>query len=248
MPASRKELARITDGDGSSRPSSWRSRCGSRGVSWLGFRPATRGCCCCRTACTTPVPTPEDAGDLVHTAQAAIAGEFAEYLAARFAASPRWFTGKLRAGGQPGPSTGSVLLFSDASVRASMTCQTMDILASTSERGDVHAVDDQVRDLAVDVDIDKVDAAHHDAGQVGAEESRTSQVDGPELRTAELGALEARATQIIADEVSHTPTVTPTTDNPPTGGAGRSGRSGWRSRPRAAIGRRGRAAIWWRTW
>ena len=64
------------------------------------------------------------------------------------------------------------------------------------ERPDVDAIDRHVHDLAVDVDVDHLDAPHHDPAQVDGAELGTGHIDGTQLRAAEVDALEPGATQI----------------------------------------------------
>jgi hypothetical protein len=55
----------------------------------------------------------------------------------------------------------------------------------------------------VDVDVDHLDAAHHDPAQIDSTETGAGQVDGAELRAAEVDELESGATKIDTIEVSH---------------------------------------------
>ena len=80
---------------------------------------------------------------------------------------------------------------------------------------DVDAIDRQVLDLTVDVDVDQLDAAHHHPAQLGTTEPGVSQVDGPELRAAEVNRLEPGAMEIGRSEVSHPTTLSLPADNPP---------------------------------
>src|SRR6266700_4110021 len=70
---------------------------------------------------------------------------------------------------------------------------------------DVNSVDPQVLDLAVNVDVDQLDAPHHDPAQV----------DAAEPRAGEVNALEHRASQIGTNEVSHETTLTSGANDPP---------------------------------
>jgi hypothetical protein len=83
-----------------------------------------------------------------------------------------------------------------------------------NERPEVDAVDRHVLDRAVDLDVAKLDAPHHDAAQVHLTEPGAGQVTGEELRAAQIGPLEPRASQVRIGEVSHDPTVTPDPDDP----------------------------------
>ncbi len=58
------------------------------------------------------------------------------------------------------------------------------------ERGDVDAVDGHVLDLARDLDVDQLDASHHDLPEVGLLEPGAGQVDEAEARAGEVLALE----------------------------------------------------------
>ena len=71
---------------------------------------------------------------------------------------------------------------------------------------DVDAIDRQIVDLAVDVDVEQLDAPHHDPAQDDTAEPGATQVDGAQLRAAEVNALEPGATQIGTNEVSHATT------------------------------------------
>ena len=82
------------------------------------------------------------------------------------------------------------------------------------QRTDVDAIDRHVLDLAMDVDIDQLDAAHHRPFQVDGAELRVTQVDSAKLRTAEVDTLEPGATEIGTIEVSHPMTVTSSADEP----------------------------------
>ena len=87
------------------------------------------------------------------------------------------------------------------------------------QRPDVDAVDRQVHDLAVDIDVAKLDAAHHDPGQVRAAQARTGQVDGPQS-CAPVRSVRSnrRATQISTNEISHIATLAAGTDSPAAAG------------------------------
>src|SRR5680860_949522 len=89
---------------------------------------------------------------------------------------------------------------------------------------DVNTTDRQVLDLAVDVDVDELDAAHHDAAQVDGAEGC-----GVQVRRADLGPgqvhhlepgigqvdlLEPGARHVCVDEVSHSATLTFNADDP----------------------------------
>jgi hypothetical protein len=65
---------------------------------------------------------------------------------------------------------------------------------------DVDAIDCQVLDLAVDVHVAQLDAAHHGPIQGDTAEAGAAQVDGVELRAAEVNALEPGATEIGTNE------------------------------------------------
>jgi hypothetical protein len=87
---------------------------------------------------------------------------------------------------------------------------------------DVHTVDRELADLAVDVDVDHVDPAHHHVAQVETAEGGAVHPARPDLRPAQVDALEPGigqvhtlepgAGEIRIDEVSHAPTVVPGTD------------------------------------
>jgi hypothetical protein len=70
------------------------------------------------------------------------------------------------------------------------------------QRPDVGAVDRQVLDLAVDVHVDQLDAAHQDPAHRHPAELGVGQDDGTELRAAKVNALEPGATEIGTNEFS----------------------------------------------
>jgi len=80
------------------------------------------------------------------------------------------------------------------------------------QRPDVDTIDREVHDLAVDVDVDQLDPAHHDAAHFDGAEQGLTQVAGAELRTAEVNALEPGSPQILTVKVSHSMTVTALAD------------------------------------
>ena len=62
-------------------------------------------------------------------------------------------------------------------------------------------------DLAVDVDVDELGSAHHDAVQVDTTEPGVDQVDGTELRPAEVDPLKPGVAEIRMHEISHVATL-----------------------------------------
>ena len=80
------------------------------------------------------------------------------------------------------------------------------------QRSDVDAVDGEILDLAVDVGVDQLDAAHDDTMQTDTSEPGSGQVDGAQLGSAEIDPLEPGTAQIGTQEVRHARTLTPSPD------------------------------------
>ncbi len=68
------------------------------------------------------------------------------------------------------------------------------------QRRHVDAVDHEVRHLAVDPDVDHLDAPQDGAGQIDAAEAGAGQVDGAELGAGQVDAVEPRPGQVDAVE------------------------------------------------
>jgi hypothetical protein len=58
-------------------------------------------------------------------------------------------------------------------------------------------------DLAVNIDVDQLDAPHQRSFQIDRAELSVAQVDGAKLRATQVNAFEARATEIGTEKVRH---------------------------------------------
>jgi hypothetical protein len=83
------------------------------------------------------------------------------------------------------------------------------------QRYDVDAVDPQVLDLGVDLDVHQRGTADRDAAQVDQLEPRTGQVDIVEARSGQVDVLEPGAGQVLLDEFGHPLTLPQRFSNSP---------------------------------